>query len=65
MEEGCVSHYSFISSLLDIKKGTRCVHDYKGISIKKVNYTGGLNQGVGEGGLIPGLKHQSFHWLAI
>lgn len=45
------------SSLLDIKKGTCCVHDYcKGISIKKVNFYGWLNQGVkggGGGGLAP------------
>lgn len=50
MEEGCVFHITgLFSLLLDIKKGTCCVHDYKRISIKKVNYYGWLNQGV-EGG---------------
>lgn len=55
------------SSLLDIKKGTCFVHDYKEISIKKVNFYGWLNQGV-EGGWGGGAKHlkvQCSHLLAI
>lgn len=51
MEEGCVVHITgLFSLLLDIKKITCSVHDYKRISIKKVNYYGWLNQGVEGGG---------------
>lgn len=54
------------SLLLDIKKITCSVHDYKRISIKKVNYYGWLNQGVeGGGALTLVLKQQCSHWLAI